>query len=293
MLLTGAHDLLTVRESILGPPLQPLSHHALFFFVLLLAWIVVQRYSASVDEVRALNAGLAQRLNEREAQLSQTFETLRAQREEQAALQERQRIMRDIHDGVGSQLVGLLSLVRQAESDRPVLEQHVSSALDELRLAVDSQQPVHGDLTIVLATLRYRLQSRLQAAGIAIVWDVSPLPHLGNLSPQAVLQIQRILLEAFTNVIRHSQAKTVTVSASHLGATDLGSCCQWRTMAWGFPRRLTRGATGCRTCGCGPKRSAPALRSRRPCVGHTRRARMADGPSRWRARVVRVASRMN
>jgi signal transduction histidine kinase len=91
-------------------------------------------------------------------------------------LLERQRIMREIHDGVGSQLVGLLNVVTQPAPDRGVVEEHVKLALDEMRMAVDSLQPTHDDLPTVLATLRYRLQPRLDAAGIELVWDVAVMP---------------------------------------------------------------------------------------------------------------------
>lgn len=75
-------------------------------------------------------------------------------------------------------------------------------------------QPVDGDLATVLATLRYRLQPRLAASGISVDWQVDEeLPTLDSLTPHRVLQIQRILLEAFTNVLRHAQATRVRVSA--------------------------------------------------------------------------------
>jgi signal transduction histidine kinase len=78
---------------------------------------------------------------------------------------------------------------------------------------------LHDDLLTVLATLRYRLQARLEAAGIAVVWDVAELPVLPQLSPQAVLQVQRILLEAFTNVLKHARASRVTVTVRWLDGT--------------------------------------------------------------------------
>jgi signal transduction histidine kinase len=186
---------------------------AIFVFVLIMAGLVAERYSRSVADYRALNANLAQRVAEREQQLHQAFGALQTQQQEQAVLTERQRIMREIHDGVGSQLVGLLSMVSQRGTDPAVLEEHVKQALDEMRMAVDSLQPVHGDLIAVLATLRYRLQPRLQAAGVQVLWDVSQLPPLPQLSPQSVLQVQRILLEAFTNVLKHARATEVAVQA--------------------------------------------------------------------------------
>jgi len=209
----GIYDLVFVRASHSTGLRFSLTPHAIFVFVLIMAGLVAERYSRSVADYRALNANLAQRVAEREQQLHQAFGELQTQQQEQAVLTERQRIMREIHDGVGSQLVGLLSMVSQRGTDPAVLEEHVKQALDEMRMAVDSLQPVHGDLIAVLATLRYRLQPRLQAAGVQVRWDVSQLPPLPQLSPQSVLQVQRILLEAFTNVLKHARATEVAVQA--------------------------------------------------------------------------------
>lgn len=209
----GIYDLVFVRASHSTGLRFSVTPHAIFVFVLIMAGLVAERYSRSVADYRALNANLAQRVAEREQQLHQAFGALQTQQQEQAVLTERQRIMREIHDGVGSQLVGLLSMVSQRGTDPAVLEEHVKQALDEMRMAVDSLQPVHGDLIAVLATLRYRLQPRLQAAGVQVLWDVSQLPPLPQLSPQSVLQVQRILLEAFTNVLKHARATEVAVQA--------------------------------------------------------------------------------
>jgi signal transduction histidine kinase len=213
LLAAGVHDVLRVRLGWFGGSSFRLAPHVMFFFVMMLAARVIARYSRTVADYRTLNVSLAARIAEREGQLRQAFDTLREQQQQQAVLGERQRIMREIHDGIGSQLVGLLGMVGQRDVDRGALEEQVKLALDEMRMAVDSLQPVHDDLTTVLATLRYRLQPRLQAARIAIVWDVGDLPPMPWLAPQVILQLQRILLEAFTNVLKHARATQVTVAA--------------------------------------------------------------------------------
>ena len=212
-LAAGAYDLIAIRIGHATGLRTTFSQHAMFVFVLLMAALLVDRYSRSVSDYRALNADLARRVEERERQLHDAFDSLRAEQHEHAVATERQRIMREIHDGVGSHLVGLLDMVARPGADRVALEEQVLQALDEMRMAVDSLQPVHGDLVTVLATLRYRLQPRLQAAGIEVVWDVDELPALRHLAPHAVLQVQRILLEAFTNVLKHAHATQVTVRA--------------------------------------------------------------------------------
>jgi len=209
----GAHDIVMIRIVQASGLRITLSQHAMFAFVLIMAGLLAERYSRSVADYSALNADLSRRVDERERQLRDAFESLRAQQHEQAITTERQRIMREIHDGVGSQLVGLLNMVTRPGADPAVLHTQVQWALDEMRMAVDSLQPVHDDLVTVLATLRYRLQPRLEAAGIEVVWDVDELPALRQLLPHAVLQVQRILLEAFTNVLKHARASQVIVRA--------------------------------------------------------------------------------
>jgi signal transduction histidine kinase len=143
---------------------------------------------------------------------------------ELAKLAERQRIMSDIHDTVGSQLVGVLSLVR-AHAPYAQLETHTLDALQGLRIAVDAIQPINGNLAAVLATLRHRLQPSLNAAGVTLVWRVDDLPRLADLSPQKIQHIQRIVMEAFSNVIQYAKATTVTVTARSLPSTARIQIC--------------------------------------------------------------------
>ncbi|MDM0053026.1 ATP-binding protein [Variovorax sp. J22R115] len=216
----GAHDLLLIRMGLAGGATFALTPTAMFLFVVILGALVVDRYSRTVRDYRQLNATLKDQVAERETQLRGAFELLRQQQEEQAVLLERQRMMREIHDGVGSQLVGLLNVVSKTVPDRAELHDHVQMALDEMRMAVDSLQPDHDDLATVLATLRYRLQGRLDAAGIALRWDVDGLPSVAVTAEEA-LQVQRILQEAFANVLKHAAARQIVVSAG-VDPTDLG-----------------------------------------------------------------------
>lgn len=212
---TGLFDRFVVREGVglEGGGYFSTTPVALFVIAVLMTGYIISRHNAAVDAYRKLNAELAARVAERERQLHEVFDSLNEQRREQAVTEERQRLMREIHDGVGAQLVLLQNLAATGRADPATIEQQAGAALDELRMAVDSLQPVHGDLGTVLATMRYRLQPRLEAAGLAMKWDVGHLPPLPDLLPQAVLQVHRIVLEAMTNVLRHAGARTLVVSA--------------------------------------------------------------------------------
>jgi signal transduction histidine kinase len=185
--------------------------HATFLIVIAMGWVIVERYARALRDHRELALTLEQRVQEREASLRESLAALRASEREQAALSERQRIMRDIHDGVGAQLVGLISLVGH-DAARAPLREHAQAALDELRIAVDALQTAGDDLGTVLGTTRYRLQQRFDAAGIAFDWQVDAVPPAGALTPAAVMHVQRILHEALTNVLKHARAGSVRVA---------------------------------------------------------------------------------
>jgi len=74
-------------------------------------------------------------------------------------------------------------------------------------------QPVEGDLGVVLGNVRHRMRSVFGATGVTLDWRVAELPRMEGLTPARVLAIQRLLLEVFSNVLKHSGAKTVRVSA--------------------------------------------------------------------------------
>jgi len=215
VVIVGFRDFFAVRLSEDGASVFSFLPLASMGFVLMMGWLITERYVRQARDYRSLLTSLDQKVHAREQQLQESYALLQQGDAQRAALQERQRIMRDIHDGVGAHLVGLLSLIKKGQTDHGELQEHASAALDELRMAVDAMQPVNGDLATVLATLRYRLQPRLAAAGIEVDWQVEALPPMEDLTPQTVLQIQRILLEAFTNMLRHAQANRVCVRAWH------------------------------------------------------------------------------
>lgn len=212
-LIAGARDFIAVRVSGDGSGTFSILPIATLFFVLLMGWLIIDRYVRQTQAYHTLISSLDEKVRAREDELASTYARLRQEQTQQATMEERQRIMRDIHDGVGAHLVGLISMIRKGGSRRDDLQEHANAALDELRMAVDAMQPVNGDMATVLATLRYRLQPRLAAAGIEMDWQVGDLPPREDLTPQVVLQIQRIFLEAFTNVLRHAHATRISVIA--------------------------------------------------------------------------------
>ena len=176
--------------------------------------LIYRRYINAITEVEALNANLAERLQAREAELELSHQRLLAVERQQTLSGERQRLMQDMHDGLGSTLI---SAIRQAEhgglSDAKVA-QLLKDCLDDLKLTIDSMEPVEADLILLLATLRFRLEPRLEGTGIHLDWQVQELPTLAWLDPSSALHILRIVQESIANVLRHTRATEIRISTA-------------------------------------------------------------------------------
>ena len=126
--------------------------------------------------------------------------------------EERHRLMQDMHDGLGSSLVSALRAVERGALDAPRTAQVLRDCLDDLKLTIDSMEAQGADLVFLLATLRFRMEQRLEGAGIRLRWEVREVPELAWLMPRHSLHILRILQEAFSNIIKHAGAGEVVVS---------------------------------------------------------------------------------
>jgi signal transduction histidine kinase len=190
---------------------------AFFIFV----YIMFQRYTRAIEEAHQINASLEQRLQAREAELNQSHALLREVEQRQMLSQERQRLMQDMHDGLGSSLVSALRVVEGGRLGDIQVAEVLKSCIDDLKLAIDSMEPVEADLLLLLATLRFRLGSRLESTGITLRWEISDVPTLDWLDPRNALHILRILQEAFANILKHAQASEIRVTT---GAADGWVC---------------------------------------------------------------------
>jgi signal transduction histidine kinase len=176
-----------------------------------LVYALADGYFRTYDEVRALNSGLELRVAERAAELQRTHERVRALERATTLADERDRMMRDMHDGIGSQLMTTLDAVERGGCGPDDVAAMLRGCIDDLRLMIDSLEPDDQSLLMALANLRYRLEPRLAAAGIALEWQVRRDVALH--APGSVLQVLRIVQEALTNALRHAGATRLRFSA--------------------------------------------------------------------------------
>ncbi|HSU01332.1 MAG TPA: ATP-binding protein [Nocardioides sp.] len=139
-------------------------------------------------------------------QLQRSREALVAARED-----ERLRLRRDLHDGLGATLAGVRLQVETAQdlAQQPAVDRllgsvgaGVAQAVAEVRAITDGLRPAALD-ELGLARALSALADRVRAPGLAVEVDVDE--HVGA-DPAVEVALHRIAAEALANAVRHSGA---------------------------------------------------------------------------------------
>lgn len=218
----GVHDLMLHAYQISVEDLYLLPLAQMGFFVVF-ACIILQRYLNGIEHLEQSRALLTQRLQQREAELAESYAKLREIEQRDLLSRERQRLMQDMHDGLGGALVGMMRMVDRGDVPSAQLKTALQDSIDELRLTIDSLEPVGSDISVLLAGLRFRLQPRLEAADIQLRWQPEALPPVPWLTPGHAMHLIRIVQEAITNIVKHAGANEI-VFATDADATHARIC---------------------------------------------------------------------
>jgi signal transduction histidine kinase len=144
--------------------------------------------------------------------------------------EERRRLRRDLHDGLGSALTSLsfnLDAARNLLSQDPIatdallveLKAQTQAAIADIRrLIYDLRPPALDELGLIPALQQYVDRVNRPADLSVSIHAADDLPML----PAAVeVAAYRIILEALTNIIRHANAKNSTICLSLPDPTTL------------------------------------------------------------------------
>ena len=176
------------------------------------------RFARALNQVDSFAGKMVTLVREAEDKLKASFAREEERARAAALALERTRLMRDLHDGLGGQLVSIVALSERGNAGAPIGDA-ARAALKDLRLVIDSMDDIGGDLMLALGSWRERATAQLRPHDIALDWRaVTPqgLPVHPELRPWHVIQIVRLLDEALTNAVKHAGARRITVSIETL-----------------------------------------------------------------------------
>ena len=212
-LLAGAHSLLYVSN-------QTHPDHVHTFPLAGVAVFTVFLYAISRRTVTALNQSdshqqeLESRLAAQEKQLASQLAIVHQLETEKRLATQREALLQDLHDGLGSNLTSALLQARGghlSQENTVLLLQDLTQELRHLSNSTASSSPNAND---ILVELRQRVQNRLAAGGIALIWDVDiDLPSIQMAMPNGGQHLRALLSEGMANAIKHAGATQITVSA--------------------------------------------------------------------------------
>jgi signal transduction histidine kinase len=187
--------------------------------------------------------GIIRRMERRLLERNRELQTLTKQVQRLAVAEERDRLAREMHDGLAQVLAYLL--VRLDTIEGLVERGRTAEAIREVQRLRASGEEAYADVREAIAGLRTRPEAGaagLAAAlreygaqfadrtGVDVSFDARSLDADGGaLSPAAELQLMRIAQEALTNVRKHARAAHVAVgfwrdaTAWHLTVRDDGT----------------------------------------------------------------------
>jgi PAS domain S-box-containing protein len=169
------------------------------------------------QSIRDSAAKLEKMVDERTAELRRLSARLMSMQDE-----ERRRIAREIHDGLGQELAaakmmvdGILKHSSVASARRSAAEASklVERAIQQIRSISHLLHPPLLDDVGLLSAIRWYLDGLQDRSGLAISLDVEP-PIFPRLAPDLETAVFRIIQEALTNVFRHSGARTARVQVT-------------------------------------------------------------------------------
>ncbi|MBI4297773.1 MAG: GAF domain-containing protein [Chloroflexi bacterium] len=134
--------------------------------------------------------------------------------------EERRRLSRELHDGAGQALTGLIMGIESAENIASPSETQIRNKLahariiavglleDLRRLMQDLRSTILDDLGLV-AAIRSYTQAHLEAAGVAVDFQAEGFSH--RLPPPVETALFRIAQESVHNIVKHAGARTARI----------------------------------------------------------------------------------
>jgi len=211
LLVISAHDMAAQMAWLPADSIR-LIPHAISFILMLFFSAMITRFLRLYRRAEQQNVEWEARINEKMREFEGRYAQLDRLKRAGVLADERARMTREMHDGMGAQLVSLLSLVESDSADPALLATGLRESIDELRLVIHSLDPAGSEVGTLLALLRERFEPRLDNSGLRFQWRVETSGDDIELSPERALHLMRFVEEAITNVLKHANAHAVEIA---------------------------------------------------------------------------------
>ncbi|MEB4589826.1 ATP-binding protein [Candidatus Thiothrix sp. Deng01] len=210
MLTFGVHDAIVAQTKYSTSPF--LLHFAALLTLMAQYFLLVRRFIYSLRQSQYYATHLETLVAEREQELEQRYQQIHVMEQEKAKADERERIMRDIHDGFGGHLVSTLAMLERPDVSLLAVKANIQDALGDLRLVIDSLDFDSQDITTALGMFRSRTMRKIKQAGFDLRWGIEDIATPTGFGAEKILQLLRIVQEAVTNSLKHSGGNSITIS---------------------------------------------------------------------------------
>lgn len=218
LLGTGVHDWMFQSGfvGVTGPVSLHLHYYGAPLVFAFITWHLASRFAATLADLSRLNAELESRVRAAELALAERYEQIGRMEKERAVLTERERLAREIHDGVGGSLANAIMLAniidREAAPSRiGSLKTLLQDGLTDVRQLVTTMAGDLATLDSVIGYVGVKADNVLTAADVNLKSSSGGASEFRPLTQSESLNLVRIFQEAVNNVVKHADAATLSI----------------------------------------------------------------------------------
>ncbi len=182
--------------------------------LMVMGMIVFKRYRTSQNYQMAEATRITKALQHSEERLREVLQKQHAINNIRLIQSERERLLMEIHDGVGSQLISGMLLAKKQDLSQAAVLDMFQVCMDDVRVIIDCislGKPANA--AKMIGALLERQRQRLKGLGIALDFIPDKKRNATNhdISDAQCLHASRIVQECIANAIKHAQCTKMTV----------------------------------------------------------------------------------